>query len=158
MGLAPLDSALVQVKAGGNSLPDFRAAIDATDPEVFLNSDGSMAAINQDGSVELRGSPGAGWIDHIDLGNRHELMPPQTGSRRARRRLRVPARFHSTPLTSSSFWRHTRGLRWNGGWRHSDQFPGSTNGPFTSTAGPIQSFSLSVGGKIGKGGWMYVSQ
>jgi uncharacterized protein (TIGR03437 family) len=47
----------VQVTLGGNELPVFRAEVDTVDPQVFLNPDGSAAAINQDGTVNSSTHP-----------------------------------------------------------------------------------------------------
>ena len=47
----------VQITLNGVAMPIFRAAIDAADPQVFANADGSAAAINQDGSVNSVAHP-----------------------------------------------------------------------------------------------------
>ncbi len=41
----------------GATLPVFRAEVDETDPQIFLNPDESAAAINQDGSVNYAANP-----------------------------------------------------------------------------------------------------
>jgi len=47
----------VVVTAGGAVLPGYRAVIDAADPQVFRNADGSAIAINQDGSLNSAAHP-----------------------------------------------------------------------------------------------------
>ena len=47
----------LQVAQNSVPLPDFRVVTDATAPGVFLNPDGSAAAINQDGTVNSQANP-----------------------------------------------------------------------------------------------------
>jgi uncharacterized protein (TIGR03437 family) len=47
----------LQVAQNGAPLPDFRVMVDIAAPGVFLNPDGSAAAINQDGTVNSQANP-----------------------------------------------------------------------------------------------------
>ena len=47
----------MQVTENSTALPDFRAQVDVAAPQVFLNSQGSAAALNQDGSVNSQTNP-----------------------------------------------------------------------------------------------------
>jgi uncharacterized protein (TIGR03437 family) len=50
-------AAELQIIEDGTPLPDFRVMVDIAAPGVFVNSDGSAAAINQDGSVNSKANP-----------------------------------------------------------------------------------------------------
>jgi uncharacterized protein (TIGR03437 family) len=52
----PADAQL-QITVNGVALPAFRTAVDAVDPQIFRNADGSAAAINQDGTVNSQSHP-----------------------------------------------------------------------------------------------------
>jgi uncharacterized protein (TIGR03437 family) len=47
----------LEVIQNGTNLPSFRAEVDNADPQVFLNPDGSAAAINEDGTVNSATNP-----------------------------------------------------------------------------------------------------
>jgi uncharacterized protein (TIGR03437 family) len=47
----------LQLAQNGLALPDFRMMVDIAAPAVFLNPDGSAAAINQDGTVNSKANP-----------------------------------------------------------------------------------------------------
>ena len=47
----------LQIAQSGAPLPDFRVMVDIAAPGVFLNPDGSAAAINQDGTVNSEANP-----------------------------------------------------------------------------------------------------
>jgi uncharacterized protein (TIGR03437 family) len=47
----------LQLAQNGAPLPDFRVLVDIAVPGVFLNADGSAAAINQDGTVNSQANP-----------------------------------------------------------------------------------------------------
>jgi uncharacterized protein (TIGR03437 family) len=47
----------LQLAQGSTALPDFRVMVDTAAPGVFLNPDGSAAAINQDGTVNSQANP-----------------------------------------------------------------------------------------------------
>jgi len=53
----PNSSMTVQIVSNGVSSPSFPATVIAADPQVFQNSDGTAAAINQDGSVNSAVNP-----------------------------------------------------------------------------------------------------
>jgi len=56
---APLtfSDAVVQVVNGSAKLPNFRVSVDSSNFNLFLNSDGSVAAVNQDGTVNSPTNP-----------------------------------------------------------------------------------------------------
>jgi uncharacterized protein (TIGR03437 family) len=56
---APLtfSDAVVQVVNGSAKLPDFRVSVDSSNFNLFLNANGSVAAVNQDGSVNSPTNP-----------------------------------------------------------------------------------------------------
>ncbi|HEV8144988.1 MAG TPA: SBBP repeat-containing protein [Bryobacteraceae bacterium] len=70
--------ARIQITINGTRLPDFRAYVDATAPQVFRNLDATAAALNQDGSINSPANParvgtlvsifatGAGTIQGVD--------------------------------------------------------------------------------------------
>jgi uncharacterized protein (TIGR03437 family) len=61
-----MDSAVVQVRNGSSTLPEFHVAVDATIWEIFQNAAGSAVAINQDGSLNSASNPAkAGSIASI---------------------------------------------------------------------------------------------
>ena len=51
------DSALIQVINGSAMLPDFRVSVDDIIFGIFINSDGSAKAVNQDGTVNSQSKP-----------------------------------------------------------------------------------------------------
>jgi len=51
------DTVAIQVVNGSSMLPDFRAAVDQTIFGIFLNPDGTVAAINQDGTLNSKANP-----------------------------------------------------------------------------------------------------
>ena len=51
------DNTVIQVVNGSAMLPDFRVSVDQTIFGVFLNSDGSIAALNQDGTLNSASNP-----------------------------------------------------------------------------------------------------
>jgi uncharacterized protein (TIGR03437 family) len=51
------DSVRVRIVSNGVTSPDFVAAAISADPQVFQNSDGTAAAVNQDGSINSAASP-----------------------------------------------------------------------------------------------------
>jgi uncharacterized protein (TIGR03437 family) len=53
----PNSSMTVQIVSNGVSSPSFPATVIAADPQVFQNSDGTAAAVNQDGSVNSAVNP-----------------------------------------------------------------------------------------------------
>jgi uncharacterized protein (TIGR03437 family) len=55
--LSDMNSGQVQVINNLAALPDFRVWVDASDFGIFLNSDGSAAAINQDGTLNSSSNP-----------------------------------------------------------------------------------------------------
>ncbi len=55
--LTPASVVQVVVSGNGAVLPGYRTVIDAADPEVFRNADGSAVAINQDGSLNSAANP-----------------------------------------------------------------------------------------------------
>jgi uncharacterized protein (TIGR03437 family) len=70
--------ARIRITINGARLPDFRAYVDTTAPQVFRNRDGTAAALNQDGSINSLANParvgtlvsvfatGAGTIQGVD--------------------------------------------------------------------------------------------
>jgi uncharacterized protein (TIGR03437 family) len=55
--LVSLPSTSLRVTLSSSALPDFRVVVDAANPEVFRNANGSTAAINQDGSANSSANP-----------------------------------------------------------------------------------------------------
>ena len=51
------DSTAIQIVKNGSATPTFRASADVTSPGIFLNPDGSAAAINQDGTLNSQLNP-----------------------------------------------------------------------------------------------------
>lgn len=49
--------ARIRITINGTPLPDFRAYVDTTAPQVFRNRDGTAAALNQDGSINSASNP-----------------------------------------------------------------------------------------------------
>lgn len=136
----------VVVTIGSTSLPGFRAQVDQSDPQVFLNADGSAAAINQDGSVNSAANPAA-------AGSIVSIWATGTGAEGP------DGLKATTPVFSCSCGIGSLSVTYAG------YAPGLVDGvtqinfqiPASANAGPMEYFSLTAGSGIGSRTFVYVS-
>ncbi len=87
LALQNTTTATLRLSVSAADLPEFRLAVDVAIPEVFRMSDGSAAAINQDGTLNSKDNPakagsivsiwatGTGWIQGTDGQIQTEVQP-----------------------------------------------------------------------------------